>query len=521
MQASQVRNICFALIAMLCVGAISLRADAQPDPETAIVYVNIDREWPSNDPEDGESWETAYRFLQDGLDKAEFLEGNPQISTVEIWVAQGKYRPDQGVNYTLGDPGASFALRNNVGIYGGFDGTESELEFDERDWELNPTILDGDLDENDDVKIYDSETGELVLELNNYSDNSYAVVTAQSTVVLPVDPISGFDCEACWGPSPDVCSCRFVDFNGQVISSLRDCNACPNHCDLNECSADPNCEGTTINNTAVLDGFHIRGANVEQMKLDIGFFGGGALRIVGASPTIRNCIIRENRNNSNDVHGVGVAIALPVPQQITMQNVTVQHNRAHRDGQGNELVAGIWIGDRCLVPSVHPTVLPRKVVLLGVKIAENIGTDNQTEMLPTGGGLYIGHSDPVLITDQNVLEVTVVNSTIHKNIKLGDGAGIYVGNRSELRLWNSLLHRNEAKQVLGLGGSGTAAIYKNSEGAVEIINSTIADNHGAEDGGLHLNVDSGEPEVIVKNSIFWGNTCDTPPPPQSDYPTLF
>jgi hypothetical protein len=54
---------------MLCASGISLTAHGQ----TAFVYVNIDREWPSNDPEDGESWETAFRFLQDGLEMAQFL----------------------------------------------------------------------------------------------------------------------------------------------------------------------------------------------------------------------------------------------------------------------------------------------------------------------------------------------------------------------------------------------------------------------------------------------------------------
>jgi hypothetical protein len=134
MQVSKVCIVSFVLITILCVTGISIEANAQNGPETAIVYVNIDREWPSNDPEDGESWETAYRFLQDGLDKAEFLlETDPEVDDVEIWVAQGTYRTDQSKAHTHCDDNAepdwdccppfgdcawftSFNLLNSVGI---------------------------------------------------------------------------------------------------------------------------------------------------------------------------------------------------------------------------------------------------------------------------------------------------------------------------------------------------------------------------------------------------------------------
>ena len=60
----------------------------------------------------------------------------------QVWVADGVYYP--------GSPGdertVTFQLRNGVEIYGGFAGTEGNLE--ERDWNTNITILSGDLDGN-------------------------------------------------------------------------------------------------------------------------------------------------------------------------------------------------------------------------------------------------------------------------------------------------------------------------------------------------------------------------------------
>jgi predicted outer membrane repeat protein len=60
------------------------------------------------------------------------------VATNEIWVEAGTYKPTTTTNRTI-----SFVLKNGVGIYGGFAGTETAL--DQRDWAGNPTILSGDI----------------------------------------------------------------------------------------------------------------------------------------------------------------------------------------------------------------------------------------------------------------------------------------------------------------------------------------------------------------------------------------
>ncbi|MCA9250516.1 MAG: right-handed parallel beta-helix repeat-containing protein [Phycisphaerae bacterium] len=86
----------------------------------------------------GTSWSDAYVNLQDALHAASL-----NVGIYEIWVAAGTYKPDQGGGQTPGDQTATFVLRNDLAIYGGFVGGETSV--DQRDHLANVTILEGDL----------------------------------------------------------------------------------------------------------------------------------------------------------------------------------------------------------------------------------------------------------------------------------------------------------------------------------------------------------------------------------------
>ena len=73
---------------------------------------------------DGKSWATAFASLQDAL----------TANAAEIWVAKGSYQPGK-------DHNATFQLHKGGAIYGGFAGYETVRE--QRDWQRNATILDG------------------------------------------------------------------------------------------------------------------------------------------------------------------------------------------------------------------------------------------------------------------------------------------------------------------------------------------------------------------------------------------
>lgn len=125
-----------------CVGHsfAAIAFDYVPCPR---LFVDGDAPGPPN--EDGLTWGTAYRFLQDALDSVDLVCAD----TVEIWVAEGTYRPDETALSPTGTgaKSASFQLIDRVKVIGGFAGWETDVV--QRDLVNNTTILSGDLGGND------------------------------------------------------------------------------------------------------------------------------------------------------------------------------------------------------------------------------------------------------------------------------------------------------------------------------------------------------------------------------------
>ena len=95
---------------------------------------------------DGSSWENASSDLQAMIDA--LADNNPQNQPGEVWVATGIYEPQRqiisGTAYS-----ASFRMRDNISVYGGFDGNETTKDdraktADGMPWQFeNETILSG------------------------------------------------------------------------------------------------------------------------------------------------------------------------------------------------------------------------------------------------------------------------------------------------------------------------------------------------------------------------------------------
>lgn len=86
--------------------------------------------------QNGASWADAYLNLDAAL--------SASVTGDEIWVADGTYYP--GLS---GDNAASFAMKRGVTVYGGFTGLGGleETALSQRDFNLNLSILSGDLDQ--------------------------------------------------------------------------------------------------------------------------------------------------------------------------------------------------------------------------------------------------------------------------------------------------------------------------------------------------------------------------------------
>jgi predicted outer membrane repeat protein len=90
------------------------------------IYVKTDAKGDKN----GTTWSMAYSDIQNAIKNAK--QGD------EIWVSKGIYYPTTG-----NDKSSSFKLKEKISLYGGFNGTETILK--QRDWDLNPTIMSGNI----------------------------------------------------------------------------------------------------------------------------------------------------------------------------------------------------------------------------------------------------------------------------------------------------------------------------------------------------------------------------------------
>lgn len=113
-------------IALIIITMISLSFQL----EAKRLYVNSEAQGLNN----GSSWDNAFNDLQRALEKIK--QGD------ELWVAKGIYYPTEE-----NDRNATFKLIEDITIYGGFDGSESELA--QRSWEKNETILSGNIGDKD------------------------------------------------------------------------------------------------------------------------------------------------------------------------------------------------------------------------------------------------------------------------------------------------------------------------------------------------------------------------------------
>jgi predicted outer membrane repeat protein len=186
-----------------------------PDaPSTKIIDVDDD----ANGADDGSSWGNAHRYLQDALAAASAGE-----MPVEVRVARGIYRPDQGASVPHGDRDATFHLTGGMTLRGGYAGVGAS-DPNVRDVALHETILSGDLEGNDAPEVH-------VLTLPadpTRADNSRTIATMADNEYFP-GVLDGFTVNSANGRSAlrvsllraSVRDCTFADnASGAVVVSL-------------------------------------------------------------------------------------------------------------------------------------------------------------------------------------------------------------------------------------------------------------------------------------------------------------
>ena len=169
---------------------------------------------------DGTSWANAFTNLGDAIAWYS-LFGD------ELWVASGRYYPDEGNIYSNDDRNATFALFPGLKLYGGFAGTETNIN--QRNIAVNLTVLSGDLDKND----ITNSAGVVVADAynNTVGTNSCSVVRMVGTDSNSV--LDGFTITS--GRADDI----LVGYNGGGLYSqfgdaqVRNCTFIGNYAEYN------------------------------------------------------------------------------------------------------------------------------------------------------------------------------------------------------------------------------------------------------------------------------------------------
>lgn len=356
-----------------------------------IIFVDADAPGPSHD---GNSWPTAFKYLQDGIAVAQ--------DSNEIWVAEGIYTPDSssGNPSGTGDRTATFQLINGVEIYGGYAGF-GEPDPNARDTNKYETILSGDLADNDGP------------DWQNYGENSYHVVTADGTdnsAILDGFTITAGNSTIKEGPLTDALGGGLIARSGSP--TVTNCIISKNRCLDSESFGGGMYIGTG-DPYSTFDG--------NPIITDCNFTGnraacGGGLFSNATSPIISDCIFNGN-------HGTSDAGAIDSYGNITITDCIISGNSA---GLGGGMALVTLFGSQ--ITTVTNCV-----------ITGNSATDS-------GGGMAVAWPSSSI--------VTITNCTFYGNSAGNSGNGIRNGLGSTT-VTNCIFWDGGDEIVIDSGGSVT------------------------------------------------------------------
>ncbi|QGZ91060.1 cadherin domain-containing protein [Microcystis aeruginosa] len=270
----------------------------------AILYVK------SGSTGNGSAWNNAYGSLQSAITAAQAGD--------EIWVAAGTYKPTTGTDRT-----ASFTLKNNVAIYGGFAGTETALN--QRNIANNITILSGEIG------------------AAGIADNSYHVISATGTISTPLGNSSILDGFTITGGNANGTTGNQDDGGGMYVSgasptlrniTFRDNNGTNGGALYNENGSNPVLTdvlfeyNTATRGAAIYDDLSSPQITNGTFRLNTAINDGGAIYNTSSSnPTIVDSVF--SRNSANTGSGGAIFSNLSNPNLI---NSTLSGNVAVTGG---------------------------------------------------------------------------------------------------------------------------------------------------------------------------------------------
>ncbi len=261
---------------------------------------------------DGSSWANASGDLQ-------AIINTPGVT--EVWVAKGTYKPmaDPSGNTNPSDARfKTFVMRNGVGIYGGFAGSETELS--QRDWKNNLTTLSGDFNDNDVI----SGSGG-TLSITGNGENSYNVILNFENGLDHTALLDGFTIT---GGNANKGGIKHG--HGGGVNNLESSPAFANCTFTGNASSSAGGGMANWGSTIVLTNCHF--------SKNIAGSGGGlfSTSIVPAPSkvTLTNCSFTGNYANISSGGGMHSISSGPLPNVYTLINVSFRGNYARSFGGG-------------------------------------------------------------------------------------------------------------------------------------------------------------------------------------------
>lgn len=397
----------------------------------------------------GTSWENASDNLQAMIDVA----GDEEA----IWVAGGTYTPVSNPFGTEDPRDHCFYIEDPIQLFGGFAGTESEVE--QRNPEEYPTILNGDVLGDDQI----SGAGES-LTLSNSSDNLYHVVVlnriSNTSTGNRIDGVVIRGGNANGEGSIDFDFYEWSRSNGGGLYMFSS-----EGLELNQVQITRN-QAAEMGGGIYSEGGSTSGLMNSQIDFNKARKGGGAAYF-GGGPRIQNS---EFTDNLSQLQGGALWYYL---SSSPLDQVTVEGNYSQGFG------GGMYI-EYYSTPRISNSRFTRNRAATG------------------GGAIYCKESDPQPFNRSPVL----VSNTLLENNDARFGGAIGNESYSSFDLWNSVAIGNRSTDRGGV-------FYNVSNSSILIANCTILNNYAANMGGVAYN-QSAE-EVTIRNTVLYNNTIQPDP----------
>ncbi len=432
-----------------CTATVTVTAFPLP-----VVYVNSNAMGNNT----GESWTNAFTSLQEALNLAQNCG-----ATNEIWVASGTYYPSAvprdittlggSTPIPLTDRDFTFHLVNGVKLYGGFNGTETQLN--ERNPSVNVTTLSGDIgvlnDTTDNIR-------HIILSINDNSDTVIDgfTITKGNASFVPQNCcdseliIEGLLINRFHGPAI---------YNETSALQMNTVNIIENESEQKASAIYNNNATTSVSNS-----------NIElNTKADLSATSndyGGAIHNSNTTITINNTTFNSNSNfQGGAVYSIGNS-------NTTIDHCTFNSNLSSHDGGA-------------IYNETGPLIITNSLF-----IQNNTGTN---------GGAILNKNSALTVTNTYFsANFTNINSANASSIPRYGGA-ILLDN-TNANIINCGFTQNHSERAGG-------AIYKESASTATITNAsffgntTLVGNQGPNGSAIYT---FGNP-ITLNNSVFYNN----------------